>query len=240
MGCGVRGARGVRRPIPSPLMSDRLPARPRTAETASPAPASRPEPDEGELLAVIRAAAQRPGGLGDDDTRAAIERLIAGYQNRVYAICLRMVGHRETAADLTQDTLLKVILGLEGFTGEAKLSTWVIRIAMNVCLTHLRAAKVRRHESLEQYTTGTGEGPSSAAREHRPVERVEHGEHRSEVAAALDRLDPEQRGLLILRDVHDLDYERLGEVLGVPVGTVKSRLFRARLALRAELDRGGA
>lgn len=167
--------------------------------------------------------------------------LLHGFQRRVHAVCYRMIPEPETAADLTQDTLVKVLQGLDRYDGRAALSTWVIRIAMNCCLSHLRKARLRKHESLEagfpdDDEGGTNRGRRLASGEPGGPERVERTEEEARLSRALADLDPEARALLILRDLQDLEYGQIAEVLGVPMGTVKSRLFRARAALRRRIE----
>lgn len=179
---------------------------------------------------------------------SALGPLLTRYQDRLFGVCMRMVNDRELAADLTQDAMIKVIEGLGSYDGRAKLSTWIIRVTMNVCLSRLRAERVRRHVSLDAPTergpTGGGLGGRADAwrgedGEPQPTERVERDEIRRKVSAALLRVAPEQRAILVLRDCRGLDYEQIAEVLAVPVGTVKSRLFRARSALREVLEQQG-
>lgn len=164
--------------------------------------------------------------------------LLAGYQDRLFGVCLRMVGNRETAADICQDAMVKIIKGLGSYDQQSKLSTWMIRVAMNTCLSHIRAAKLRKTEqitdgsSLDKGLFGTGSVGPDEAREPDPVWRVQQGEAQHLLAEALQRLESEQRAILVLRDVRGLDYDQIAHVLGVAEGTVKSRLFRARAALR--------
>jgi len=172
--------------------------------------------------------------------------LLRKYQDRLFAVCVRMVRDRDQAADLTQESMVKIIEGLESYDGRAKLSTWMIRITMNVCLTKLRSEKLRRHASLDLQDARTGltaaeqlqdgAGFGRVSRELDAEGRVEEDEQRALLSAALVRLDPEPRAILVLRDVRGLDYDQIAEVLGVPVGTVKSRLFRARVALREMIE----
>lgn len=191
------------------------------------------------LVAAIKAGEPR-----------AWHELLTKYQDRLYGVCLRVVGDspraRQTATDLTQDAMVKIIQGLSTYDGSAKLSTWMIRVTMNVCLSHLRAQKLRRHGSLD--TPVSGKGGSSggglgsdkglslaellADREPNPADRVSQEQTRALVTAALATIDPEQRALLVLRDAKGLDYHQIAQVIDVPVGTIKSRIFRARLALR--------
>lgn len=175
---------------------------------------------------------------GDEQARAA---LLAGYEKRLYSICYRMVGDREDARDLTQDALMKIIVGLRGYDGRAAFSTWAIRITMNTCLSHLRKQKLRNHASLEALGGGEEDGPTGrdriAAREQSPTEGVEQEQMRRNLQQALLQLEPQMRAVLVLRDVRGLDYQQIAAVEEIAVGTVKSRLFRARLALRRALER---
>jgi RNA polymerase sigma-70 factor, ECF subfamily len=202
-----------------------------------PAPVPKPPSDpssnhEAELALV--AAIRR----GD---QSAWADLLTRYQDRLYSLCLRMVGNRDMAADLAQDSMIKIIEGLSTYDGRAALSTWIYRVTMNVCLSKLRSEKYRRHASLDAPTardtaSDTYQRPFSSERqEPEALSRVQRTEERIGVAAALLRIPAEQRALLLLRDARGLEYEQIAEVLGVPVGTVKSRLFRARAALRNQL-----
>lgn len=173
----------------------------------------------------------------------ALRTLLDSYQRRVYAICYRMLHHVDDAQDVAQDVLLKIFESLEGYDGRSKLSTWVIRIAMNACVSHRRKAAVRHASSLEtSHTPGEHTGWQGLklsledSSEPEPGSSVEQSERRRRVIVALNRLEPEVRALLVLRDVQDLDYDQIAQVLDVPVGTVKSRLFRARAALREHME----
>ncbi len=180
---------------------------------------------EAALLERIRA-----NGVAD---RAAWNELLSAHQDRLYAVCLRMVG-RDAAADLTQDTMVKVLQGIVGYDGRSQLSTWMIRIAMNACLSWLRGQKLRRHKGLgpDSSTSVRSIGTQGAVGELSPAHRVQGNERRAAVSAALAALPDDQRAILVLRDVQGLEYDQIAEVLEVPGGTVKSRLFRARIALR--------
>ncbi|MEM1423396.1 MAG: sigma-70 family RNA polymerase sigma factor [Planctomycetota bacterium] len=173
----------------------------------------------------------------------ALEELLVAYQDRLYGVCLRMLGDREAARDLAQDAMVKIIQGLDTFDGRAKLSTWMIRVTMNACLSELRKLRLRRHASLDAPTSRSGwnSGESTVVDAIAGVEppvsrRVEDSEDRADVSSALALIPPEQRAILILRDMQDLDYKTIGELLDIPGGTVKSRIFRARVALRERLE----
>lgn len=191
------------------------------------------EPDDESL---VRRAQQ-----GADDGRAALEQLLLRHERRIYATCLRMVGDAESARDLTQDTFVRVIGAIGSFDGRAKFTTWMTRIAMNACISHQRRARLRRGPSLDDHAVGA-DGSSAPKRdllagtEPTPIGRVELDEDLGRLAGAFRSLDAEQRAILVLRDVRGLDYREVAETLSIPVGTVKSRLFRARQALREAVE----
>ena len=171
---------------------------------------------------------------------SAMSTLLRGYQARVYAVCFRMLRSADEASDLTQESLVRILEGLHTYDGRSQLSTWIIRVAMNCCLSHLRKQKLRRHASLDDFGQRSGSWASLGAAlpahedaEPSGVRGVERSEQRIAVVRALARLDAEARAIVVLRDTQGLEYQQIGEVLGIPVGTVKSRLFRARAALRA-------
>lgn len=163
---------------------------------------------------------------------SALADLIRRFHPRVYAVCARMLGDGPEAADVTQDALIRVIEGIDSFDGRSALSTWIIRVTMNCCISHLRREKLRRHAPLDVPL------PSEALRrEPAAAERVELAEQADLAMSALAGLEPDARAMLVLRDLQGLEYEQISQVLGIPIGTVKSRLFRARSALRALLRR---
>lgn len=164
---------------------------------------------------------------------AAAAEIVERYQRRVYTLCLRLLGNRDDAEEMTQETLVKALTGLERFDGRASFSTWLHRVATNACYSRLRSENVRSRGRVPWPEVGE---PEAASRVKRGDEAVDARHRQRQVAAALDRLQPEQRTVLVLRDVQGLEYEQLAEVLGVPIGTVKSRLFRARIALRELIE----
>ncbi|MHB1155295.1 MAG: RNA polymerase sigma factor [Phycisphaerales bacterium] len=179
--------------------------------------------------------------------RGAMGELLGAYHKQVYHLCLRMIGREADAADLAQDVLLKAVQHIDGFKGDARFSTWLYRIAMNLSISQLRRNKVRATTSLDQ-PLGGGDGteePERSAlladeREPGPVQSVQQKERLDALGEALERMDEELRGIILLRDIQEMDYQQIAEVMGVPLGTVKSRLFRARLALRQEMLKNGA
>ncbi|MDG2291941.1 MAG: sigma-70 family RNA polymerase sigma factor [Phycisphaerales bacterium] len=172
---------------------------------------------------------------GDD---SALSDLLVCFEPRIWSICWRTVGHAEDASDLAQDAIIKVMNGLANFDGRSKLSTWVIRITINCCLSHLRKQKIRRHASLEAHIRGAevSLGDRIASEEPGPSSGVEQRDLHQSLQASFLTLDKEQQLLLALRDVQGMEYAQLAEIYEVPIGTIKSRLFRARVALRERLE----
>ena len=173
--------------------------------------------------------------------RGALGELLNAYHKRLYHVCLRMVCHPEDAADLTQEALLKAVRHADTFKGNSRFGTWLYRIGMNLVISHMRKASVRRAISLD--TTAVGDDQATALkavmrsdREPSPAHRVEVKEQLVCLAVALESLDVPLRSAILLRDLEGMDYQEMAEVLNIPVGTVKSRLFRARLALRKAMS----
>ena len=215
----------------------------RTLRAPTPAPRiARPAPTEDRDAALLLAHR-----CGDPE---ALGELLTRHQDRLFAICRRMVDDPDLAADMVQNAMVRIIHALDRFDGRSLLSTWMIRITMNVCLTELRRRKIRRTASLDTMSGWAGSPSASGASDHaadrpwNPIaaqepgapQRVESREDESRLAIAMGRVSPDQRAILLMRDVHNLDYQHIAEALEVPLGTVKSRLFRARVALRAQFD----
>lgn len=177
---------------------------------------------------LVRAAA---GG----DTEA-FERLVETYENKIYTLALRMSGSPDDAGDIAQEAFLAAWRGLPAFRGEAGFATWLYRLASNAAIDYLRRQRKQRGElSLDDEELGldavdAGPGPQDAA---------EGEEVRSAVAAGLGALSEGHRQVLVLRELQGLSYEEIAAVLAVDLGTVKSRISRARSALRKILLENG-
>ena len=184
----------------------------------------------------------RPGGETSDEAlaeaanagdRGALEVLLARHLDRVHAICRRVTGHPEDALDATQEALIAVTRGLHRYDGRSLFTTWLYRVATNAALDELRRRK-RRPEPAELSDDRPGRGgPFGGAAGSAPVESAVVA--RLDVDAALARLSPEFRAAVVLRDLCDLDYAEIAEVLDVPVGTVRSRIARGRAAIADQL-----
>lgn len=192
--------------------------------------------DPGETEAALRAA--REGGGID-----AFNRLVEQYQRQVYNVCFRTLGNPEDAADATQEAFLGAYRGLAAFRGAAEgFRPWLLRIAVNACYDQLRRRRRRPADSLDSYAAGQEE-PGPAERLADPAPGPEETALTSETArgieTALARLSPDQRLTVVLCDVQGLSYDEAAQVMGVELGTVKSRLSRARAHLRDLLEASG-
>lgn len=172
---------------------------------------------------------------------AAFEDLVSYREAEVYRLCLRMLGNQEDALDAAQEVFLRVYRALPRFRGEASFRTWVTGIAINVCRSSLgsRAARNRRLTvSLDAADPETGSALIRSPADPAPdPERAAQGaELRGALEHALASLGPEHREVILLREMQGMEYDELARVLGCALGTVKSRLARARGALREALE----
>ena len=176
-------------------------------------------PNHAEDRALV-AAAQ----AGDRD---ALDRLLRRHYDRVYAVCRRILHHDADASDATQDALIAAVRALKSFDGNAAFGTWMYRIATNTCLDQLRRRKRRPTAPLDD-TVLVSELVEARPFDSTVVDQIA-------VQEALERLPEEFRVAVVLRDVADLDYDTIAETLGVPIGTVRSRIARGRSMLTKDL-----
>jgi RNA polymerase sigma-70 factor (ECF subfamily) len=155
---------------------------------------------------------------------SAFDEIVTRYERRVWAICLRMTGDVEDARDASQDAFITAFRSLGSFRGDAQLGTWLHRVAVNASLDVIRRRTRRRTEALDENLEQASDEPG-------PDEAAERASRAAEVHRALARLAPDHRTVIVLHDLQGLQYPEVAEVLDVPVGTVKSRLHRARLEL---------
>lgn len=165
-----------------------------------------------------------------------MEVLLDRHLDRIHAVCRRITGSAQDADDATQEALLAIVRGLARFDGRSAFGTWVYRIATNASLDELRRRRRRPalHADRDDDDRAPSDQPDPLA--HRRVDAVAE---RLAIDAALEDLAPEFRAAVVLRDVADLDYAEIAEVLDVPVGTVKSRIARGRSQLADALGNPG-
>jgi RNA polymerase sigma-70 factor (ECF subfamily) len=165
--------------------------------------------------------------------KAAFGALVSRHEQRVYNVALRMLGRPDDARDAAQDAFLSAMRSLPNFRGEAAFSTWLHRVTINACYDILRKGKrVQLAADPNGEDRRREEGPPAPDHADTTATAID-------VQRALVRVPEEFRAVLVLHDVQDLSYEQVGEALGIPVGTVKSRLHRARVSLAGFLGESG-
>jgi RNA polymerase sigma-70 factor, ECF subfamily len=173
----------------------------------------------------------------------AWQQLVVSQHRRIYAICYRFTGSASDAEDLTQDVFLKLYKNLASFdTQKGSFQTWITTLARNLLVDHFRRTRLdRASDSLDATFDGEEDGPTMAERLADPRPSQEHHvaglELKARVQGALKQLSPELREAVILRDLEDMDYKEIAQVLRIPEGTVKSRISRGRGELARLLQR---
>lgn len=152
----------------------------------------------------------------------AFEQLVGETQNKIYAVCLNMLKNTHDAQDAAQETFIKAYRSLTSFKGESKVETWLTKIAVNTCLDILR--KRREMYDLDE--------AADAADVNTPESKAEKNETRQMVRSAINTLPPEMRSIVVLKDIEGYSYEEIADMLNLNIGTVRSRLSRAREKLR--------
>lgn len=258
---GLSVARGAMRPSPvheelgspgSKLRTSSDPRGPDTAPVTPPKLAARSQGEFGTTRPMTNAPGPSAASVGAASEQAylaglaasclqgdakAWELLVRREQRRVYGICYRFTGSAVQAEDLTQDTFLKVYRNLGSFDpARASFSVWLTALTRNLLVDHYRRSRLERAtDSLDEPLGSEDDGPTRSERladkgpgQERHVAGLEL---RAKVQSALARISPELREAVILRDLQDLDYREIAEVLGIPQGTVKSRISRGRAEL---------
>lgn len=172
--------------------------------------------------------------------QSAFEALVRQYQKPVYNLALRMAGNEDDAFDLAQEAFLRAWRGLKFFKGESSFSTWLYRLTSNVCIDFLRQKKRSKTVSLSFLDDEDGQHeldrPDPAPG---PEDRAIRADERARMERALNALEPEYREALTLCAIEGLSYIEISEILDLPTGTVKSRIFRAREKMRRKLLEDG-
>ncbi len=164
---------------------------------------------------------------------AAFEALVGPHERLIYLTCLKLMGNEQDAGDCAQEALLRAYRAMASYRSEASLTTWLYRIAYNICLDALRKRKRIAAESLEALSE---DGFTPEDKGQTPYAALEQKERMAALKRAIDILPEDMRTVLLLSQVEDMGYEKIAEILDTPVGTVKSRINRARLKLKEILS----
>jgi len=171
----------------------------------------------------------------------AFSEIVQLYGDRVFNLVLRMVGHRSEAEDIAQEVFVTVFKHIESFRAESRFSTWLLRIAANHARNRIKYLSLRKQrasdlESLENAHENTTLSHNLHSNRRGPEQTAVANQMSRVLAAAIDSLEEDQRLLITLRDIEEMAYDEIREITGLPIGTVKSRLHRARMALKAKLS----
>lgn len=175
--------------------------------------------------------------LAQDGDTESFERIVLAYQQKVFNLAYRLLGEREEAEDLTQEVFINVFRHIGEFRGESQFSTWIYQVTTNHCRNRLKYLRRRFHHATESIddpvSTEEGEmGKDIPDEGEIPEDRVYRRQVQELVQIALGRLRQEYREAVVLRDIQNLSYQEISEILGIPEGTIKSRLHRARWELK--------
>lgn len=176
--------------------------------------------------------------------RESFERIVMAYQQKVYNMAFRLLGDREEAEDLTQEVFLNVFKHLSSFRGDSQFSTWIYQVTINHCRNRFKYLKRRFHQATESLDDPLQSEEGDVDRElsdesQVPEEALYRRQLQRIVQRAVARLRPDYREIIVLRDIQELSYQEISQVLGLAEGTIKSRLHRARWELKELLARLG-
>ncbi|MEN9577335.1 MAG: hypothetical protein RJA70_344 [Pseudomonadota bacterium] len=173
----------------------------------------------------------------------AFNELVQAYEVRVFRLVFRMLGRRDEAEDMVQDVFVQVFKAVDSFRGDAKLSTWIYRIAINLCKNRGRYLSRRKSKAQEEFEPAAERqsmaqaGGVTSGETTRPDQVVQGYQLEAIVKECFAELEPDFREVLVLRDIEDLTYEEIMEITGLPEGTVKSRIHRGRTLLKQRVSR---
>ena len=173
-----------------------------------------------------------------EGSTAAFGELVRRYQDRLFNTVYRLLDHSEDAQDVVQEAFFNAYQNLESFKGDSQFFTWLYRIAMNTAISLKRKQRATVSLSSERGGEGTID-PADASEHIQPEIALERRERARTLQDALNQLSPDHRAVLVLKEIEGEKYEVIAEILAVPVGTIRSRLHRARAELRALLEEKG-
>jgi len=171
---------------------------------------------------------------GDSD---AFGEVVRRWERKIYALAYGITGSVEDARDAAQETFISAYRNLQGFRGEAKVSSWLHRIAVNHCITRKRRARVRAETGIEDEMESAGERFLATNERESPALATETKERTEAVRRAVAALPPELREVVVLKEFEDLTFQEIADALQIPLSTVKSRLYTALKQLRLRLER---
>jgi len=169
----------------------------------------------------------------------AFDQLVRRYEGKVYGLAYRFMGNHADASDLAQETFLRIYQALARFRGDSSFATWLYRIAANACRDELRKRQRRRSVSMDEMVDVSPANVPVAGDDYSPEEVVQRDEVQRQVQDCLNELSEDHRLILLMREMQGMSYEEIAGVLGCSLGTVKSRISRARNALKERMRKKG-
>lgn len=167
----------------------------------------------------------------------AFDEIVRRWQRRIHALCTGLLASPEDARDATQETFFAAFRNLKGFRGEARVSSWLHRIAVNQCISRQRRTRVRPETPLDEEMNLNGARPICASNHESPAHLAESGDRAEGVRQAVGALPPELRQIVIMKEFEELSFQEIAGVLDLPLSTVKSRLYTALKQLRLRLEK---
>ncbi len=167
----------------------------------------------------------------------AFGEIVRRWERRIFALAFGMLGSAEDARDATQETFMAAFRNLRNFRGEAKVSSWLHRIAVNQCITRQRRARVRAETGIEDVQETAGERFLATPATASPASATERRERTEAVRLAVSALPPELREVILMKEFEDLTFQQIADALSIPLSTVKSRLYTALRQLRMRLEK---
>jgi len=174
--------------------------------------------------------------LAVSQDREAFGEIVRRWERKIFALCFGMLGREDEARDAAQETFISAYRNLSGFRGDAKVSSWLHRIAVNQCLTYKRRAKTRSEEFLDT-EDGSEERVFIAPLQNSPARRAEQFERLKLVRTAVSALPTDLRQIVVMKEFEEMTFQEISDTLEIPLSTVKSRLYTALRQLRMKLER---
>lgn len=169
----------------------------------------------------------------------AFDQLVRRYEVKIYNVAFRFMGNHADAVDLAQDTFIRMYQALPGFRGDSSFATWLYRVAANACRDELRKRQRRRSVSMDEMIATSPANMPAAPGDYSPEETIQRRETQQQVQECLNQLSNDHRLILVMREIQGFSYEEIAGALGCSLGTVKSRISRARSALKEKIKAKG-
>lgn len=185
---------------------------------------------------IIKLTDEQLVELAVKDNSDAFGEIVRRWERKIYALCFGMLGREDEAKDAAQETFISAYRNIRKFRGEAKVSSWLHRIAVNQCLTTKRRSKTRSEDFLDE-DTGSEDKVFVASDSFSPSITTEQNERMYIIRQAVSSLTPDLRQIIVMKEFEDMTFQEISDTLEIPLSTVKSRLYTALKQLRSKLER---